>query len=192
MRSNLLSLSWTQLSGDQWQAALATQPNIVFFNGILGTEVTSSAAVSSPGDWFWGSNTLYVYSTSNPATAFTSPGIEVGARQNAVQVNTSYVTISNLHLTRSNDYGLSVSASYVTADGVTADYNHSYGLNLWQSPSTTQNGLVVQNSTVAWNGGSGINWGGYLNNTANSEQQRPSQLLGRGRLATWHRRRRAL
>jgi hypothetical protein len=169
--SNLLSLSWTQGSSNVWSAALTTQPNIVFFNGTFGTEVASSAAVSSSGDWFWGSNTLYVYSTSNPSTAFTSPGIESGTQSNVAEVNSSYVTISNLHITKGNMYGLSVAddstttPSNVTMNGLTVDYNYGYGLNLWQHFGPGPSGLVVENSTVDWNGGSGINWGGYLKST---------------------------
>lgn len=169
--SNLLSLSWTNVSGNIWSAPLAAQPNIVFFNGSLGTNVASSAAVSAALDWNWASNTLYVYSTSNPSTAFKSPGIEAGVQSDVVEVNGSYVTISNLHITKGNQYGLSVvdtsttNPSFATINGVTIDYNYSYGLNLWQHFSPGPSGYVVESSTVDWNGGSGINWGGYMTNT---------------------------
>ena len=79
--ANLLSSGWTQFSSTVWQASVTTRPNQVFFNGVRGTPVASVAAINAASKWYWASNILYVYSTSNPATAFTNPGIEASQRE---------------------------------------------------------------------------------------------------------------
>lgn len=69
--------TWTaQGSTNVWQAALTTEPSSVKFNGTEGTEKTSVAALTAANYWYWASNVLYVYSTSDPDTAYASPGIE--------------------------------------------------------------------------------------------------------------------
>lgn len=58
-----------------WQAALTTEPSTVWFDFAEGTNVASIVACNGDKEWFWASNVLYVYSTSDPDTAYTSPGI---------------------------------------------------------------------------------------------------------------------
>ena len=55
-----------------WQAALTTEPARVEFDGTEGTEKTSVAACTSARDWYWASDVLYAYSTSDPDTAYTT------------------------------------------------------------------------------------------------------------------------
>jgi hypothetical protein len=161
--SDLLSVSWTPVSGNLWRATLGTQPLIAFFDGVPGTKVGSEANITAPGDWWWNADTLYVYSTSNPSSAFTDPGIEAGARQYAViQYQVQYLSFSNLHLTKANYYGIQLTAN-VTVDDITADYNGTSGILAWESPDAIGNGITVENSTIAYNGGSGLNYG-YVNN----------------------------
>ena len=70
------SSGWTNTSGNVWQVSAMFPPAWVYFNyATQGVPVVSTAAITAPGDWYWNSGVLYVYSTSNPATAFTSPGI---------------------------------------------------------------------------------------------------------------------
>lgn len=59
-----------------WQAALTTEPARVEFNGTEGTEKTSIATLTGANQWYWASNILYIYSTSDPDTAYISPGID--------------------------------------------------------------------------------------------------------------------
>ena len=69
--------TWTaQGTTNVWQAALTTEPAYVKFNGTRGTEKTSIATLTAANNWYWLSNILYVYSTSDPDTAYTSPGVE--------------------------------------------------------------------------------------------------------------------
>ena len=72
----LLNSGWTNTSGNVWQVAESTiTPVSVAFNGVTGTQVASLASVTAPHDWYWTGGVLYVYSTSNPASAFGSPGV---------------------------------------------------------------------------------------------------------------------
>src|ERR1700722_1682155 len=75
--SQTFTSGWANTSGNIWQVADTTTPTEVFFNATAaGTQVGSQAAVTAAGDWYYdGSSTLYVYSTSNPATAFTAPPV---------------------------------------------------------------------------------------------------------------------
>jgi len=65
---------WEETSGqtDIWEVALTTQPGEVDFDGTEGTEKTSVAACTSARDWYWESNVLYMYSTSDPDTVYTT------------------------------------------------------------------------------------------------------------------------
>ncbi len=72
-----LITTWTaEGTANVWQAALTTEPADVKFNGNLGTEQSSIAALTADKYWFWESNVLYVYSTSDPDTAYTAPGVD--------------------------------------------------------------------------------------------------------------------
>jgi hypothetical protein len=71
-----LITTWTEEgTANVWKATLTTEPARVEFDGTEGTEQTSIAALTAARYWFWESNILYVYSTSDPDTAYTSPGV---------------------------------------------------------------------------------------------------------------------
>lgn len=82
-----LVTGWANYSGNVWRASLADNPETVYFDGELGTEVGSTGAVTEAGEWYWGSDYLYTYSTSDPDTAFTDPGVETAARSYGVWLN---------------------------------------------------------------------------------------------------------
>lgn len=87
-----------------WTVSLATQPTILLFNSVIGTLVASQAAVISPLNWFYdtGTTTLSVYSTANPSTNYTNPGIEASQRDYAIQLNKNFITVNNLTLEMGN------------------------------------------------------------------------------------------
>jgi parallel beta-helix repeat protein len=98
--------SWTLCSGCQskvWRATVSTQPNIVAFNGVRGTLKASSSALAAAGDWYWSSNTLYVWCSMNPGSYYTAPGVEAGSRLLVVNLSArAYFTLQNLKLTNAN------------------------------------------------------------------------------------------
>jgi hypothetical protein len=83
-----------------WQSTVATQPYVVWFNGTLGTLETAVANLTAANKWYWSGNVLYVYSTSDPTTAYTSPGIEASARSNMYANGLSYLTFDGITFTR--------------------------------------------------------------------------------------------
>jgi hypothetical protein len=86
-----------------WSATVTSKPNIVWLDGTVGTNVTSKAAVNGPGKWYAAGNTLFLYSTVDPSTVYTSPGVEAGARDYAIYNSTkNYVTIQNLTAKNAN------------------------------------------------------------------------------------------
>jgi hypothetical protein len=70
----------------------------VWFNTVLGSPVSSLAEVLGPGQWFYGSNTLYVYSAGNPDTVYTAPGIEASQRDEVLTVGSTAgnITVENI------------------------------------------------------------------------------------------------
>jgi hypothetical protein len=96
--ANLLATGWKLSSGNIWTYPLgAYQPTQVWFNTVLGSPVSSIAAILGPGQWFYGSNALYVYSTGNPATIYATPGVEATQRDEALMVGSiGNLTVENL------------------------------------------------------------------------------------------------
>lgn len=142
-------------SGAIWQANVSNQPNVLIFNGVLGSDMASSiSGVTSPGTWFWSSGILYVYATSNPAAT-----VQAGNRVSAVDTTgKSYLNFSNLDLQGANGtnvYGpsdvsvaganlyISYGGSHVTTNGITTELTGTYGIKIVGSDS-----VVLQNDTI--------------------------------------------
>ena len=72
--------SWSECNacGPQvWQAPVSSKPNVVIFDGTRGNKKSSSSDLSNPGDWYWESNSLFIFSSSDPSKAFQHPGLRV-------------------------------------------------------------------------------------------------------------------
>lgn len=114
-----------------WNATVTTHPYFVAANGTVSTAKASKAALASPGDWYWTGNTLSIYSTSDPTTAFTSPGVEASARTTGILISAkNYITVDRLDM------------KYQTINGV-----YSTGTN-----------TIVQNSSAEYLGGADTAW----------------------------------
>ncbi|MFB3787126.1 MAG: right-handed parallel beta-helix repeat-containing protein [bacterium] len=101
-----LVYGWAEHAPRVWKASVTPEPQVVAFNDAVGEKVASVASINSATDWYWASNVLYIYSTSDPDTAFTNPGIEAGQRlYNIYSNNFDYVTYQNLHLKYANQSG---------------------------------------------------------------------------------------
>jgi len=78
IKGSIIPSSWTDAGSNRWTATVSeATPGKVHFNGVAGTKKTSQAAVTAARDWYYSNTTLTVYSTSNPSSAYTSPGVEV-------------------------------------------------------------------------------------------------------------------
>ena len=158
--SNLITpgTSWTAATPTIWTATVTTEPKIVFFNGTWGTKVATQADCTGTGKWHWAVNVLSVYSASDPDTAYMSPGIEVGARDEAVLNAKNYVTFDGLHFRRGNstDAGnIMSSGNHVTIRSCESSYGVHHGIiytgsgdNLLTLSNIHHNGTKLDSSGV--------------------------------------------
>jgi hypothetical protein len=152
--SNLLSSGWTQNTTNVWKVADTTKPNVVWFNGTAGTQMSSAAAIVAPYDWYWASNVLYVWAPGNvsPATTYINPGVEAATRTSAVSISLGYITLSGLHLVKSNEINLFFSAANnVTVYNCTNEYGAGDGVTF----SDGSNNIVLNGGAVDHNGENG-------------------------------------
>ena len=141
-----------------WSASVITSPIEVFFNRTLGTNVASVAACTAPGDWYWSGGTLYVYSTSSPSIAYTSPGIEAPQANSAVDVTGNYVTLSGLIFERNNlSYTgpVILNANNVTLQNSEVRYGISSGVRVG-GDTTSNTNIVVNSNSIHDNQGTGV------------------------------------
>jgi hypothetical protein len=134
--------SWTDQGGNIWKsdANFTSNPynkgnvgdgNVWIINNDLsvstGIYQTSLGALTADNMWYYGSNSIYLYSTSNPA-----------ARYNCVEVNT-------------RGYGLGLNHnSYITIDGIDIFYG---GTCIYEGYiSQGGSGLIVRNCELAYSG----------------------------------------
>jgi len=75
-----LVTTWADNGSNVWKADLVTEPTYVFFDDVQGTKRASIAACTEANDWFWAASVLYVYSTTDPDTAYVDPGIKASVR----------------------------------------------------------------------------------------------------------------
>jgi len=108
-----LVTTWGDASppANSWSASVTTEPLQVYFDGVLGTHVAAEANLANAREWFWGSNVLCVYSTSDPDTAYVAPGIEAGRRGYCIYAtNKDNWKVTGLHLKYSNTLPLYATA----------------------------------------------------------------------------------
>ena len=65
-----LVTTWGDEGGNVWSATLTTEPSQAFFDDIEGTQESAQGNLNAAREWYWDANVLYVYSTSDPDTAY--------------------------------------------------------------------------------------------------------------------------
>ena len=94
--------SWTDMGSNIWRRSLSSNPYYVIFEKPntathWGYRQNSSTACNSDYRFYWSSNYLYVYATSNPNDYYRM--IEVPTRYFAVgEITTQYITLDSLEL----------------------------------------------------------------------------------------------
>jgi len=137
---------------DRWYATVTTETNVVTFNRVKGTLVSSASKVTSSNKWYYDSvaDRLYVYSTSNPNTAFTSPGIEAGVRSTALYLDSKdYVSISNIDFMHGNGTSgtgnlvmLTSGSEGVVLDGCDVKFGTRWGIFFNSVNGSIKNGTI--------------------------------------------------
>ena len=141
-----------------WQTTRTTQTRIVFFDGNLGMESASLREIDREFEWYWQDNILYIYSAADPREVYTHPGIDVGARNNAiVGHDRNYYTIDGLELRGANGKmnsgaGLLLAGDFVTVRNCTFMHNCYAG----KHGSDTANYGSIINCEIHHNQGHGI------------------------------------
>lgn len=145
-----------------WKALVTTEPKVLLFEGVRGQKKTSVSTLSSERDWFWDSNTLYVYATSNPDTLYISYGVEAMARNHGIYAfGKSHITIQDLNITGGNSYPIifawNGAGSNIIVQRCTASYGGNTGIWFVQNHATEKViNILVDSCTVFENGNSGI------------------------------------
>ncbi len=154
-----LITTWADQGSNIWDATVTTEPIHVFFDETKGTQETAKVNLDSANEWFWTGNVLSVFSTSDPDTAFTSPGIEAGARARCIRIlSKDFVTIDGIELKYAGNaasgfgHGIQVFTSdTVHIKNCIAQHNFNSGFSF---ESTSPNGQVLD-STSHHNGHDG-------------------------------------
>ena len=124
------TINYTTGAPNTWQATVATQPNIVFFNGVVGQNQATAGAVVNDKDWNWAAGTLTVHSVGNPSSTYTSPGVEAGARSLVINPNgQDYFSLTGLMIYGANGQTLlEGAADHVTLSQVRMGYSIFMGV----------------------------------------------------------------
>jgi hypothetical protein len=121
---------WTNYSGNVWQASITTQPYEVIRNQARTVAETSIAALTANYEFYWASNVLYVYSSTNPgsdgSTWEAAGPVAVGIQMTSSR---SYINISNIDLWYSNGVGNAQIYLYPPSGGSISNWSFS-NLNL--------------------------------------------------------------
>jgi parallel beta-helix repeat protein len=152
---------WTRNgdTGSIWKAPLGTQPRIVVFDGVMGTQKESIDSLQNEKSWYWDGTALYIYSEKDPATIYSSSGIMAGARNYAILIGVKYLTIKDLNLTNSNGNSATIElfkASNIYLKNITVTNSNLHGILLLSSGN-----CVIDSCTIIDVKGHGI----YLRNS---------------------------
>lgn len=100
--ADVVTGTWTSIGNNVWRSTAGDYDMTqVWFAGARGTPVSSVSAVIAPGHWYWDGSNLYIYSTSDPRTAYTSPGVEFTKRANAFQASgVGSLTVEHIAFTK--------------------------------------------------------------------------------------------
>jgi len=155
--ANLYSTGWTALGGSTtvWKVSLGStyQPEQVWFNTVLGFPVSATSAIIAPNQWYSAGGILYVYSKTNPGTAFKAPGVEAAQRDSAMEIeHVSNISVSGIAFVNPNYTSIDID---VTAAGVLTFTN-----DLWAGAQyeglRAQSGTQVVTNCEGLNNGVGI------------------------------------
>ena len=143
-----------------WQTSIAANPIFVLFDGVLGRRENSLANLNSARDYYWSGGVLYIYSTSDPDTAYTSPGVEVSVRNRNIYITgKDYITIDGIHVMASNSINVNTDgvpydirdSTNITVNDFDVKYGYYTGLYAYAATKTVSN-ITISNGSVSISG----------------------------------------
>jgi uncharacterized repeat protein (TIGR02059 family) len=139
------AITWTETAtgSNKWKSSTAFTSNPysvytceIFFENADGTKawgtyVSGTSGLAAEYNWTWVSNYIYVYSTSDPGSKYTS--VEVPQRESAINTN------------RKN---------YISFNGIDIFYTYwsGYGYDMSHYDMAEQFGLTIENSEIGYIG----------------------------------------
>jgi hypothetical protein len=134
--------SWTNASGNIWQATVTVQPSEVARNKARAQPVASQGGLVRNYQWYWASSVLYVYSSTNP-NSDGSLWESADLNQCIYIANGSHLVFSNFDLYYSNGTGDPNILIRPTSNITDIAFNN---LNLYLAYSR---GIYVSNASAA-------------------------------------------
>jgi hypothetical protein len=144
--------TWTDQGSNVWKSDITfSNPasygenvdiHFILTNGTIkwGSYVSSTSSLTSQYTWTWSSNYIYIYSTSNPASAYS--GIEVPQRTLCIDTKyNEYLSIKSIDLHYSGYMGIDCYSTHVDA--------------------SLHHGMIVDGCTISHIGGVTTNQSGY-------------------------------
>lgn len=136
-----------------WKATCTTQPTVVWMDGVFGDKKTAKGNLVNEYDWYWASNVLYVYSATDPDSAYTSPGVEAGNRSYCIYASgKSYIITQDLTLKYSNGESalrfrceVGPTGSNNEANGLTVTNVSQWGISI-ETGSTVVDGCTISHA----------------------------------------------
>lgn len=99
--------NWALHSGNIWKVATTALCARLLINRTAEGKAADAASVGEAKKWYQDDEHLYVYATGNPATTYTTPGVEA-AQTNYGAVVKSYTTLQNLNILGGWAYGINM------------------------------------------------------------------------------------
>jgi len=134
---NLATASWTLDSGNVWKASITSTFSFTYVlfgwvgsdgsvGSVWGTKMTAKAQLVAPYQFWFSSNVLYVYATSNPATYYGSvaPILMANGTYQLIDINAkSWLQIQHFKLTYFDTYGVRIrgASDHITIANVDAE-----------------------------------------------------------------------
>ena len=153
--------AWTVDSGNVWKASVTgSSMNFVQFGTVWGNKQTAKANVVTSRDWYFASNTLYVFSQGNPATFYGTVGAILQPNGQLVYINgRTYVDIQHFKVTFFDTYGVRVGGASdhlnianLYVDGLVPNGTLPHGFYVSATPNPTDINFYNDDSHRSYNG----------------------------------------
>ena len=157
----LPSGAWTLDSGNVWKATVTGNSMFwVLFGSMWGSKQTAKANVLSDRDYYFASNTLYVFSQGNPATYYANVAAMLMANGQLLLINgKQWLDVQHIKLTFYDTYGVKIAGASdhinianVYADGQIPAGTLPHGMYVGASPGPTDINFYNVDSHRNYNG----------------------------------------
>ena len=146
--------SWTPPAQNVWSMSLLVNPLRLWLSGTEYKKAQTLAKVDSTSRWFWGSNILYVYSTSNPAFNYSNVEASVisgsvSARYPVYIRQKDYITVQDLDI-RGGHFAVYISeGGHIIVSGCNIGMDtgrNGIGVDSWSSEDSED--ITIANNTI--------------------------------------------